>query len=161
MGTYEALMTAPVSETEVILGKYLAALGFLVCLLLPTATHVVALELFGRPDYGELLSGYLGMLLAGSAYLASGILASTLTTSQLVAFLLTMFFWLTLKIGSLLIPQMATEFWANVVSAVDPQQRLSLFAIGLIDTAGIVYFVTLTGVFLIAAIASLVWRRCP
>jgi ABC-2 type transport system permease protein len=161
LGTFEALMTAPVSEAEVVAGKYLAALAFLALMLAPTALHVAALELYGRPDYGELLSGYLGMLLAGSAYLASGVLASVLTTSQVVAFLLTLFFWLTFNAGTRILPQHVPQFWADIVQSLDAQQRLGLFAIGLIDTAGIVYFLSLTAVFLIAAVAALLWRKMP
>lgn len=161
LGTYEALMTSPASETEVIVAKYLAALGFLVLMLVPTAVHVVALELYGRPDYGEVAAGYLGMVLAGSAYLASGILASTLTTSQVVAFLITLFFWLTLNVGAQVAPQYIPDFWGELIQLIDPDRRLGLFAIGLVDTAGIVYFLTLTGVFLTGAVASLLWRRMP
>ncbi len=161
MGTFEVLMTCPVRETEVILGKFLASLGFLILMLLPTLTHVIALERYGQPDYGELFSGYFGMILAGSAYLASGILISTLTTSQVVAFLITMFFWLTINIGTKILPQYIPEFWGDIVGLIDPEQRLSLFAIGLIDTAGIVYFLALIAFFLIAAVVSLNWRRCP
>ena len=161
LGTYEMLMSCPVSETEVVLGKFFAAIGFLVLMLLPTALHVVALELYGSPDYGELFSGYLGMILAGSAYLSSGILISTLTNNQVVSFLITLFFWLLIKFGAMLLPQHLPGEWAQMVGLVDPSQRLSLFAIGLIDTAGVVYFITLTGCFLIAAIASLMWRRWP
>ena len=57
LGTFEALMTCPVSETEVILGKFGAGVGLLCVILAPTALYVLALELYGRPDYGELASG--------------------------------------------------------------------------------------------------------
>ena len=117
LGTFEMLMTCPVSEGEVIVGKFIAMLGFLVLMLVPTAVHVAALELYGRPDYGELLCGYLGMILVGSAYLASGVFAA------------------------------------------DPDPRLRDFAIGLIDTSNIVYFVSLTVLFLAAAVRSLEARR--
>ena len=59
MGTIETLLTAPVRTADIILGKYAAALGFLALLLMPTLVFVVALEVYGRPDYGELLCGYL------------------------------------------------------------------------------------------------------
>lgn len=159
MGTLEMLMSAPVSEVEVVLGKFFAALGFLLVMLVPTLALVWALELYGRPDYGELASGYLGMMLAGAAYLASGILASTLTTSQMAAFLVTLFFWIALSIGAKVLPGYLPEPWATAVFAVDPEPRLRDFAIGLIDTSHVVYFVSLTAVFLIAAVRSLEARR--
>src|SRR4029079_16632157 len=74
LASLEPLITAPVTEAQVVFGKFLASLGFLVLMLVPTGVFVIALELYGRPDYGELLCGYLGMVLAGSAYMASGIL---------------------------------------------------------------------------------------
>lgn len=159
LGTFEMLMTAPVSETEVILGKFLAAVGFLLLMLVPTLVHVAVLERHGRPDYGELLCGYLGMMLAGAAYLSSGILASTFTTSQVVAFLVTLFFWLGLSIGAKLLPNYLHEPWATAAYAADPDPRLRDFAIGLIDSSNLVYFLSLTMLFLVASVRSLQTRR--
>ena len=165
LGTFETLMTAPVSEMEVVLAKYFAALGFLACMLLPTAVYVVALELFGRPDYGELFSGYLGMLVAGAAFLASGIFASSLTASQAVAYLLTFFFWVLLILLASLLPlwDVAREHigagWLDSLFALNPAPRLGDFATGLIDTANVVFFLSFTIVFLIAAAKSLEVRR--
>lgn len=159
MGTFEMLMTCPVTETQVILGKFVATIMFLAMMLVPTAVQVVALEQFGRPDYGELLCGYLGMLLVGGAYLASGILASTLTTSQLVAFLLTLFFWVGLSAAAKIAPGYLPEPWSTAAFAADPDPRLRDFAIGLIDTSNIVYFISLMALFLIAAVQSLQVRR--
>ena len=159
LGTYEVLMTCPVSETEVILGKFAAGMALLAVILAPTVLHVLALELYGRPDYGELLSGYLGMLLAGSAYLASGILVSTLTNSQVVALLVTVFGWLFLSVGAKVLPGYLPEPWAHRVLAVDPDGRLKDFALGLIDTSNVVYFLSIAVVFLVVAVKSLEVRK--
>jgi len=159
MGTYETLLTAPVREREVVLGKFLGGLGLLSLMLLPTLLYLPALEWHGRPDYGEVLCGFLGLLLAGSAYLASGILASTLTSSQPVAFLLALFFWLTLGLGTKLLPPHLGERMSAMVYAADPQARLADFSIGLFDTANVIYFLAITAVFLLASTVSLEWRR--
>lgn len=159
LGTMEMLMTCPVREVEVILGKFLGAMGLLLLMLLPTAAFVLALEMYGRPDYGELLCGYLGLLLAGTAYLASGVLASTLTSSQPVAFLLALFFWLALGIGAKIVPGHIGEEWVGVVFAIDPDVRLRDFTIGLIDTSNVVYFLSFAAVFLVLAVVSLQARR--
>lgn len=159
MGTIEMLMTAPVAEREVILGKFAAAFAFLAIMLLPTAAYVVALEMFGRPDYGELACGYLGVLLAGGAYIACGLFASTTTSSQAVAFLLALFFWLVLGVGAKLLPPVLPDPWAQLVVRIDPDLRLRDFAIGLIDTGNVVYFLAISAVFLGAAIVSLQSRR--
>lgn len=154
-GTYEMLMTSPVSEAQVILGKFFGALGFLAVMLLPTALLIFALELYGRPDYGEMVCGYLGLLLAGSAYLASGIFASTLTISQAAAFLMTVFFWVIFGATAHFLPRFVGEPWASMLYAADPDPRLRDFAIGLLDTSNVVYFVSITFLFLVAAAKSL------
>jgi ABC-2 type transport system permease protein len=140
-------------------------LGFLVLLLVPTLIYVVALEAYGRPDYGELACGYLGVILAGSAYLASGVLASTLTSSQVVAYLVTVFFWLILLLATSLLPQVELlpavwrDAWSGALFALDPNPRLRDFAIGLVDTADVVYFGSVTILLLIASVRSLDARR--
>ncbi|MEE9128661.1 MAG: ABC transporter permease [Phycisphaerales bacterium] len=158
-GTFEALMTAPVTEAEVVMGKFLGSAAFLILMLLPTGIYAVALELYGRPDYGELLCGYLGVILAGAAYLAGGILASTLTSSQVVAFLLSVFFWVALVFSTKLLPARLDDNWTELVRALDPDLRLQNFSIGLLDTSDIVYFLSMTALLLTAAVKSLQVRR--
>lgn len=181
LGTFESLMTSPVNELQIILGKFLGALGYLCAALLPTLLYIIAFERYGKPDYGELACGYLGMLLAGSAFLASGVLASTLTPSQVLAYLLTMFFWLLLLVVTKGLPLLSqflgsaaaqsdsiasAQGAANVIDgtlsvlfALDPHRRLEDFSIGLLDTGNVVYFIVLTGLFLLAAVASVAMRR--
>ena len=158
-GTYETLMTSPISESEVIIGKFAASLLFLLLMFVPTGAIVAVLEIYGAPDYGELACGYLGMTLAGSTYLASGMLASALTTSQIVAFLVPLFFWLLVNLGCKLLPPYLSESWANFVALCDSDQRLRDFTIGLLDTSNVIFFVTLTLVFLITASRVLQSRR--
>ena len=165
LGTIEVLLTSPVRSTEVIVGKFIAALGFVVLLLAPTGIFVAALEIHGRPDYGELACGYLGLFLAASAFLASGILASTLTPNQVVAYLATVFFWILLILATKGLPQadLLPVAWREASSgllvALDPDLRLRDFTIGLIDTSNVVYFSSVTLVLLVAAITSLEARR--
>jgi len=151
MGTWEMLNSCPVSERGIVLGKFLGGMIFLAIVLLPTLVQVLALERYGRPDYGEIACGYLGLLLAGAAYLSSGLLASALCASQVIAFLLTLFFWLGLSLCAKLLPAYVPARWADVAFASDPDPRLRDFAIGLLDTSNIVFFCTLTIFFLIAA----------
>lgn len=181
LGTFESLMTSPVSALQIVLGKFLGALGYLVAALLPTLLYIIAFERYGQPDYGELACGYLGMLLAGCAFLASGVLASTLTPSQVLAYLLTMFFWLMMLVATKGLPLLSQYLGAaaaqdrdaasaesaarainsamDVLFALDPHRRLEDFSIGLLDTGNVAYFVVLTALFLLAAMASLAMRR--
>ena len=161
----KGFMTFPVTTGQIIAGKFAAACGFLAMLVAPTLIFVVALELYGRPDYGELLCGYLGVLLAGGMYLASGIFASTLTANQVVAYLITVFYWLILMIGAKglphtdVLPARLQAGAVGVLFALDPELRLGDFVIGLIDSANIVYFCSVTLVFLTAAALVLDFRR--
>jgi ABC-2 type transport system permease protein len=166
LGTIEVLMASPVSSGQIIVGKFLGAMGFLLLLLAPTLVYVLALEIYGRPDYGEVACGYLGLVLAGAAFLAAGTLASTLTANQVVAYLITVFFWILLILVAKGLPQsdlLPAAGWSEPVgrllAAIDPDLRLRDFAIGLFDTANVVYFASICVVMLIAATLSLETRR--
>jgi ABC-2 type transport system permease protein len=159
LGTFESLATSPVTEVEIVAGKFVASLGFVVVMLVPTLVYVIALEMHGRPDYGELACGYLGLLLVGATYLSAGLFVSTLTDSQVVAFLVTLFSWLTFAVGIQWLAISVLPEHAAILFAVDPTLRLHDFTIGLVDTANVVYFAAFTAVFLAAAVASLQLRR--
>ena len=165
LGTIETLMTSPITTSQIIAGKFIAAMGFLAALLLPTLGFVVALEVYGRPDYGELACGYMGLLMAGGLFLSSGILASTLTANQVVAYLITVFFWLLVILLTKGLPQtdLLPVAWrdgaAGLLGFIDTEWRMRDFSIGLLDTANIVYFVSATVIMLVAASRSLEVRR--
>jgi len=183
LGTIESLLTAPITETQIILGKFFGSLSFLVLMLLPTVLFVFALERYGRPDYGELLCGYLGLLLIGAAFLASGIFISTLTGSQVLAYIVTIFFWLILLLATMVLPYLASlaeglagrpdnsetletllawlEGAARFLAVGNPRARVLDFINGLVDTFNIIYFLSFTILFLVAAIRALGARRWP
>lgn len=87
-GTLELLLTYPVTETEVIVGKFLAALSLVTLGVVLTGTYVLTAASLGNLDAGVTFSGYVGMILVGAAYMAIGIYASTLTDNQIVAFII-------------------------------------------------------------------------
>ena len=87
LGTIELLLTSPVRDWEVVIGKYSASLVFLISLLAMTLYYPLLLFLFANPDPGPIYSGYLGLVLYGAAALSIGILTSTLTSNQIVAFI--------------------------------------------------------------------------
>ncbi|MBW2260878.1 MAG: ABC transporter permease subunit [Deltaproteobacteria bacterium] len=85
-GTFEILVTLPVRDVEIILGKYLAALMFLAAVLILTLGYPITVSLAADMDWGPILGGYMGLLLLGASYLAIGLLASSLTEHQVIAF---------------------------------------------------------------------------
>jgi len=87
-GTLETLLTAPISDVQVVLAKYLAAVGFYVVLWLPTLAYPLLLSSYSELDLGPILSGYLGTLGVGMMFTAVGLLGSSLTRNQIIAALI-------------------------------------------------------------------------
>ncbi len=84
-GTYELLMTSPLSVTEIVLGKFLGAFVFILIMVLLTGVFPLILVLYGNPEPGIILSGYLGLLLLATAFVSVGLLTSSLTDNQIIA----------------------------------------------------------------------------
>ena len=90
VGSYEILLTMPVTFRDVVLGKFLAAVAFLATMLLPTLAYPVFISFLGQLDWGPVLGGYIGAILLGAAFSAVGLFASSLTRNQIVAFIIGM-----------------------------------------------------------------------
>lgn len=158
LGTIELLLTSPVRDWEVIMGKYLASLAFLLFLLALTSYYVILLVAFATPDPGPIYSGYLGLVLYGMAALAVGILTSTLTSNQIVAAVVGIGILVALYATSF-ISNVVTGFWATVFTNLGFTAHFNDFDRGIIDSAHIVYFITATALFLFLAIRALESRR--
>lgn len=161
-GTIESLMTAPIGETDVVVGKFLGALGFFVFLLIPTLLYVVLLKIYSTVDVGPIFSGYLGILLVGALFVAVGLFCSSLTRSQVVAavlavailFLITIVPWAAMRSeGSTL-----GATWRKVADQ-GVYNRYADFSRGVIDTSHVVFFLAITTVFLFLTIKVLESRR--
>lgn len=152
-GTWELLRASPVPTAALVGAKFLgAAVIGLLLLLLPTLPQVVLLEVYGRPDLGEVACGILGVYLLTLAVMASGLLASALTAGATTAFLITSLSWvLVVVVLEMALPAVMSPYWAPVVADLDPVQRLQSFTLGLFETSNVVYFLGLTGFFLCAA----------
>lgn len=158
LGTIELLLTSPVRDWEVVIGKYIACLVFLLATEALTVYYVILLVVFADPDPGPILSGYLGLALYGAAALSIGLLTSTLTSNQIVAAVVAM--------GILLVLNFADRAGATVGGlAATIIGELSLaghfddFIRGVIDTKDIVYYLILTAFFLFLTIRALESRR--
>jgi len=159
-GTVETLMTAPVGETDVVAGKFLGSLGFFVVLLVPTLVYVVMLRIYGRPDYGPIFSGYLGIVLVGALFIAIGLFCSSLTKSQVVA---------AVTAAAILFAVTIVPWWAGTEAALRPFlrtlceqmvfNRYTDFSKGVIDTGNLAFFVASTLVFLFLTVKVMESRR--
>ena len=89
-GSYEILLTLPITLLDVILGKFLACVVFVAAMLLPTLAYPISVSFLGNLDWGPVLGGYIGAILLGSAFSAIGLWASSLTRNQITAFIIAM-----------------------------------------------------------------------
>lgn len=161
-GTLEMLITLPVRDSDVIMGKYFGALGMVLVLVLATAVYPIAMFKWpwnlGPLDTGPVFAGYFGLLLFSMTTVAIGLLISSLTESQAIAFFLTVFVLLLLW----LLGKMAAFIGGspgNVMNFVAFDTRLSGFWRGLIDTRDVVFFLSVTATCLVVAFRALERRK--
>ena len=161
-GTMELLMTSPVTETQIVLGKFLASLTLFALMLLPTASYLVFMCLRSdpMPPWRMLLAGYAGVLLLGGSLLALGTFISSLTENQLIAAVLTfaafLFVWV-LDLGS-----NASGGVGAVVQYLSVIRHYDDFTRGIIDTSALIYYFSFIALFIfltVRSIDSMRWRR--
>jgi ABC-2 type transport system permease protein len=158
LGTLELLMTSPVRDHEIVLGKYLSTLIILLATLALTLYYGLLLSWFGEPDAGPFLTGYLGLILYGATTLAIGLLASSLTSNQVVAAVV--------GFGVLLLLTLINQA-ANVTSGATAVvlEQLSLaghfsdFTRGVLDSHNIIYYVMAIITFLFVTVRNVESRR--
>jgi ABC-2 type transport system permease protein len=158
IGTIELLLTSPVRDWEVVLGKFLAAMTFFLVTLALTFWYVLMLEWRGNPDLGPLLSGYLGIILYGGAAISIGLMASSFTSNQIVAAVISLGILVLLTFLEVAANQV-TGVTATIVGQMGMTTHFSDFVRGIIDTGNIVYYVSLMAVFLFLTVRSLETRR--
>jgi ABC-2 type transport system permease protein len=134
-GSIEVLMTAPVTELQVVVGKYLAALAFFAFLWLPTLAYAGIVARYSEIDWGIVAAGYLGIFAVGAVFLAIGILASSLARSQVVAGVITFaaVFFLFLVFGSLQ-SLVNSPLWKEIYAYADVAGQMDDFARGVVDS---------------------------
>ena len=157
-GTMEVLMTAPVSDLQVVLGKFLGAMGFFLAMLAPTGVYVLALSLVGNPDYGAIIAAYVGMLLMGGLFVSIGLFVSSLTSNQIVAAIVTFISLICLWIAGYLSLQTRWPLSA-FLDYIGVAGHLDSFLKGIIDTRDVIYYLSLTAYFLFLSVRSLETRR--
>lgn len=159
-GTYELLMTSPLTVTEIVLGKFFGAFAFVFFMLLLTFVYPLILVVYGNPEIGVLLSGFLGLLLLATAFVAVGLLTSSFTENQIIAAVSCLVALLLLYVISWP-ADTAGETMGAVLKYVSLTEHFSELVKGVIDTRDLVYFgsVILLALFLTQrSVESLRWR---
>ena len=158
LGTIELLLTSPVRDWEVVVGKYIASLVFMVATLALTLYYAVLLFAFADPDPGPIYSGYLGLFMYGAAALAVGLLTSTLTSNQIVAAAVAMGILLVLYFADAASGSLGNTA-STIIGQVGIKSHFDDFARGIIDTRHVVYYICFVAFFLFLTIRALEVRR--
>lgn len=143
-GTIELLMTLPVRDIEVILGKFLGAVVLVYVALAPTILFPITVSLLGPLDWGPVISGYLGLILFVAALTALGLLCSTLTENQIIAFIISVSVSLALYFVYGLQVLMPPAL-GSLIEFISVGYHLENLARGVIDSRDVLYYLTLTG----------------
>lgn len=140
-GTIELLLTAPLTDVQIVLGKFIGALVLYAAMLAVTLVHVGILFAFGNPEWRPVVTGYLGLLLMGGCFLSTGLFVSSLTKNQIVAGMVTfavfLLFWVINWMASFTGP--TTQAVLNYLAITE---HLADFTRGVIDTKHVVYYVS-------------------
>jgi ABC-2 type transport system permease protein len=159
-GTIELLLTSPLTDFQIIMGKFLGAMALYAVMLAVSLIHIGLLYLYGRPEWKPLLTAYLGLLLVGGCFISVGMFISTLTKNQIVAYMMTfavfLLLWVINWIGTFGGPMLAdVTAYLSIVDQYDD------FAKGVIDTSHLIYYGSFMtfGLFLTAkSVESDRWR---
>jgi ABC-2 type transport system permease protein len=159
-GTIELLLTSPITDVQIILGKFLGAMLLYAAMLAVTMIHMAVLFIYGNPEWKPIVTGYLGLLLMGGCFLSVGLFISSLTKNQIVAAMATfavfLMLWVINWIGQFVGPTMQ-----SVLAYLSLTEHYDDFAKGIIDTKHLIYYASFMafGLFLTAkSVDSERWR---
>ncbi len=161
-GTMELLMTSPITEAQIVVGKYLAALSLWVIMFLPTALGLVYMFAHSEPapPWKMLLVAYAGILLLGGAFIALGTFISSLTENQLIAAVITFAAFLVLWV--LDAGRNSDSALSTVLQYMSVVHRYDDFSRGILDTSALIYYLSFIGFFVfltVRSVDSMRWRR--
>lgn len=159
-GTVELLYTSPVDSLSIVLGKFFAGVAFYITLLIPTMLFQAILFIYGDPEFLPVLSGYIGLIFLGAAFISVGLFISTMTENQIIAaiggFALSLFLWVIGWAASYAGPTFAPVFeYVSIIGHFED------FSQGVIDSANVVYYILFSvfGIYLsLKSIESVKWR---
>lgn len=158
IGSYEILLTMPVTFSDIIVGKFLAGVALTAAMLLPTIAYPVCISLIGDLDWGPVIGGYIGALLLGGAFSAIGLFASSVTRNQIIAFI----FGAAICFALTLIDKMLFFFPESVLNFfqyLGADSHFQNISKGIIDTRDILYFISVMFIGLYATYLSLLKKE--
>ncbi len=157
-GTIEILSTKPLKDYEIIVGKFLAGWSLFIVALIPTLIYYATVSILGNIDIGPVIGGYAGLLLAGGVFISIGLLGSTITENQVVAFIISfLFVFIIFILDKILI--FVPGFITPLLEYISIEYHFSNIARGVIDTRDIVYYLSFMGLMLYLSSTFLSKRR--
>ncbi|MFP4416075.1 MAG: ABC transporter permease [Chitinivibrionales bacterium] len=156
----ELLLTWPVTDLQVVIGKFLASFLFLSIVMFLSVTVPITINYLGNPDMGPIIGGYLGAILMGAAYLSIGLWISSLTENQIVAFIVgVVVTFMLFMIGNPFVTMVAPPALVPVLSYLGLGSHFESIGRGVIDSRDIVYYSSVIGFFLFLNVRSLESRK--
>lgn len=147
VGSYESLLTMPVSFSHIALGKFFAASAFAAAMLLPTLSYPLFISFIGDVDLGPVAGGYLGAILLGGAYCSIGLFASALTRNQIIAFIIGCAMCFTLAIIDRML-FFIPERLVPIVEYLSANAHFTNISKGIIDSRDLIYFASVIFIFI-------------
>ena len=145
-GSIETLMTLPVTELQVVTGKFLAAFISSAIMLAPTLLYLVSILFFGKPDIGPIIGGYIGAIFLCAAFSAIGVFASSVTKNQLTAFFVAFMICIVLTMIDAFLIFLPAPI-VSLLQFISANEHFTSISRGIIDTRDLIYFVSLTALF--------------
>lgn len=152
-GSIETLMTLPVNEVSVVAGKYIASFVSTLIMIAPTLFYLVPVCVFGKPDFGPVIGGYAGAVFLCACFTAIGVYCSSITKNQIIAFILSAVICICLT----LVDSFLIFFPAPVVNFfgfISANAHFNSIARGIVDTRDILYFVSITSLFIVMTVRA-------
>ncbi len=157
-GTIETLMTSPVSDFDVVFGKFLAALSLYTVMILPTWIFVLFLSFFGNPDFGPIISSYIGLILMGGLFVSVGLLVSSLTDNQIVAAVIGIIALILLWVVGFL-SSYGEGWFYETLRYIGTFDHWESFTKGIVDTRDVIYYLSFTTLLLFITVRNVESRK--
>lgn len=158
-GTIELLLTKAISDRQVVIGKFLSTLILICVALLLTLPYVITVASIGNLDLGEVICGYLGLILMSATYISIGLYASSITSNQIVAFLASLFIGLFFHIIFDVLKSSATGFIGEFFNMLSLSTHFESISRGVVDSKDIIYFLSIITLGLFLTEVSLSKRK--
>ena len=157
-GTLELLLTKPINEYEIIVGKFLAAWALYTSTLLPTLCYYITVSLLGSLDFGPVIGGYLGLLFVGAVFLGVSVFGSSITENQVVAFIVSFLMVFVLFILDKILLYLPSAV-ATTLEYISIDYHFSNIARGVIDSRDLIYYASTVGFMLLLGTVALQKRK--